>query len=58
MVRAKGVRTLTASMLIGNVPIHRLLTTLGLPYTTTLLGAGTCRLEIDLTATNDLRCIA
>lgn len=57
-VRAKGVRTLTATMLVGNEPIHRLLTTLGLPSTTTMLGAGMCRLVIDLTVTGQLRDIA
>lgn len=56
--RAMGIRTLTAIMFVGNQPIHRLLTTLGLPSTTTFTGAGTCRLEIDLTTDADLRCIA
>jgi acetyltransferase len=47
--RRDGIRTLTASMLVGNEPIRRLLTSLDLPTTWTVLGAGTCGLTIDLT---------
>jgi acetyltransferase len=46
--RIAGIRTLTATMLVGNEPIRRLLTSLGLPTQWTTLGAGTCELTIDL----------
>jgi GNAT superfamily N-acetyltransferase len=46
--RESGIRTLTATMLVGNEPIRRLLTSLGLPTHWTTLGAGTCELTIDL----------
>jgi RimJ/RimL family protein N-acetyltransferase len=49
--RRDGIRTLTASMLVGNEPIRRLLTSLELPTSWTALGAGTCALAIDLTST-------
>jgi GNAT superfamily N-acetyltransferase len=48
--RQAGIRTLTATMMVGNEPIRRLLTTLGLPATFTPTDAGTCGLSIDLTA--------
>jgi hypothetical protein len=46
--RGAGYRRLTATMLVGNVPIYRLLTGLGLRSRTVPLGAGVCRVEIDL----------
>ena len=48
--RRDGIRTLTATMLVGNEPIRRLLTTLNLPTRWTTLDAGTCELTIDLLA--------
>jgi GNAT superfamily N-acetyltransferase len=48
--RRDGISTLTATMLVGNEPIRRLLTSLDLPTHWMPLGAGTCELAIDLTA--------
>jgi GNAT superfamily N-acetyltransferase len=46
--RANGIRTLTATMLVGNEPIFRLLTGLGLPHRASMSGDGTCRVDIDV----------
>ncbi|MEO5939387.1 MAG: GNAT family N-acetyltransferase [Candidatus Limnocylindrales bacterium] len=46
--RRDGFRTLTATMLAGNPPIQRLLTSLGLPTTARVLGAGVIEIRINL----------
>jgi GNAT superfamily N-acetyltransferase len=48
--RGAGIRTLSATMLVGNEPIRRLLTSLGLATRWLALDAGACELIIDLTA--------
>jgi acetyltransferase len=46
--RHVGIRHLTATMYVGNVPIQRLLASLGLPMRTRNPGAGVCEVVIDL----------
>jgi acetyltransferase len=47
---AEGFTTLTATTFVGNAPIHRLLTGLGLPAHTHGAGSGTEDISIDLHA--------
>ncbi len=44
------IASLTATMLAGNAPIHRLLAGLGLPTQTEDVGAGVAEITIDLVA--------
>ena len=46
--RADGYAELSATMLAGNVPIQRLLRSLGVPITTRVTGAGTIEARLDL----------
>jgi GNAT superfamily N-acetyltransferase len=48
--RREHVTRLTATMLAGNAPIHRLLAGLGLPTRVTNAGAGLSEVTIDLAA--------
>jgi GNAT superfamily N-acetyltransferase len=46
--RDEHIASLTATMLAGNAPIHRLLVGLGLPYRLSYVGAGLAEITIDL----------
>lgn len=48
--RGEHLTRLTAAMLAGNAPIHRLLAGLGLPTRTAYAGAGVSEVTIDLVA--------
>ena len=48
--RSEHIATLTATMLAGNAPIHRLLVGLGLPARVRCVGAGLAEVTIDLVA--------
>lgn len=48
--RHEHIASLTATMLAGNAPIHRLLVGLGLPTTLKDVGAGVAEITIDLVA--------
>jgi acetyltransferase len=52
--RREQLRRLTATMLVGNAPIHRLLIGLGLPTQSRCLGSGIAEIMIDLGSQGDV----